>query len=203
MTLPTDPIQITFSNGSIPVPDDAITIETASGKLIWHREKIIFQGSESAFEPLRQAVVEFSACEAELRQLEAAIVPHEATADADVALAYEIRRSDRSQWPRLYRTMEQLARLRLRFAQLEPHLGLADPSLSPAGRKIFNRLLVKAKAEHRLEAISDRIEACEDLYEGAIDRITDQRNYNTGSLLEILIVVLLLMEVILLLAHGK
>ena len=50
----------------------------------------------------------------------------------------------------------------------------------------------------RLEAFNDRLEACEELYEGAVDRITDYRWYEKGLLLEVAIVVLLSIEAALL-----
>jgi uncharacterized Rmd1/YagE family protein len=62
-------------------------------------------------------------------------------------------------------------------------------------------LKARADIEARLEALNDRLETIEDLYEGAIDRITDYRNYRKGSFLEIAIIVLLGLEVALLLLH--
>jgi hypothetical protein len=56
------------------------------------------------------------------------------------------------------------------------------------------RLLKKADVEARLAALNDRLEAKEDLYEGANDRVADYRWYRNGHLLEIAIVVLLLVE---------
>ena len=44
--------------------------------------------------------------------------------------------------------------------------------------------------------MSNRLEACEDLYEGAVDRITDHRWYRKGMLVEIAIVILLFLEVL-------
>jgi hypothetical protein len=179
--------------------DESIIVETDLGKVGWQPGKAVLQ--TRAIDPLLPALIDFAFYEAELRRLEAAILPHQATADADVALSYNIAESDRSQWNRLYRTMEELYRLRLQFARLEPHLFSVDRSQPLAARRMFNRLLVKAKIEERLEALSDRLEVLEDLYEGAIDRITDYRNYRKGSLLEIGIIVLLAVEVILLLVH--
>jgi hypothetical protein len=59
------------------------------------------------------------------------------------------------------------------------------------------RLLSKADVEARLSEINDRLEAMEDLYEGANDRVADYRWYRNGHLLEIGIIILLLVEVVL------
>jgi hypothetical protein len=182
----------------------AVTVETELAKISWQPGRAAIIGGDA--ESLIPAVIDFAFYEGELQKLEEAILPHQATADADVALAYNIRQSEQSQWDRLYRTMEQLYRLRLRFARLEPHLESADPSLPIDARRVFNRLLKKTRMEARLEAFSDRLEAIEDLYEGAVDRITDHRNYRKGSLLEVGIIGLLLLETILLMVqalHGK
>ncbi len=184
----------------------AVTVESELGKVTWQPGRAAILGSATDAETLLPAVIDFAFYEAELRKLEEAILPHQATADADVSLSYNICHADQPQWDRLYQTMEQLYRLRLAFARLEPHLASADLSLPIDARRVFNRLLVKTRIEARLEALNDRLEVLEDLYEGACDRITDYRNYRKGTLLEMGIVVLLLLEVVLLLVqavHGK
>jgi hypothetical protein len=49
-----------------------------------------------------------------------------------------------------------------------------------------------------MEAASNRLEAFEDLYEGATDRIADYRWYRSGEWLEVGIIFLLLVEIALL-----
>jgi hypothetical protein len=193
-------LEILSTNDAKPVTDkQAVVVDTEFGKASWQPGRAVVP--VKGVEPLLPALIDFAFYEAELRRLEQAILPHQATADADVSLAYNIRESDRSQWPRLYKTMEELYRLRLQFARLEPHLYSVDRTLPLPARRMFNRLLVKAKIESRLEALSDRLETIEDLYEGACDRITDYRNYRKGSLLEVGIIVLLAVEVVLLVMH--
>ena len=182
-----------------PADKSAMVVDTEFGKASWQPARSVLPAK--GVDTLLPALIDFAFYEAELRRLEQAILPHQATADADVSLAYNIRESDRSQWARLYKTMEELYRLRLQFARLEPHLYSVDRTLPLAARRLFNRLCVKAKIEARLEALNDRMETIEDLYEGACDRITDYRNYRKGSLLEIGIIVLLGLEVVLLLMH--
>jgi len=47
--------------------------------------------------------------------------------------------------------------------------------LPPACRSVIRRLIARVTVEDRLEAVSARLEACEDLYEGAVDRIVEQK----------------------------
>jgi hypothetical protein len=85
--------------------------------------------------------------------------------------------------------------MRLTYARLERHLARGSRSLPAQGRRLVSRLLARSDAAERLSAFGDRLEACEDLYEGAVDRITDYRWYVKGFLLEAAIVVLLALEV--------
>jgi hypothetical protein len=57
------------------------------------------------------------------------------------------------------------------------------------------RLIDEAEVDTRLEAASNRLEAFEDLYEGANDRIADYRWYLSSEWLEVGIIFLLLVEV--------
>ncbi len=126
------------------------------------------------------------------------LLPIETAAPADVRLAYRIRSRNSAQWDRLAETQERLCTLRLAFARLEPELYSPAASLTPDSRKAFRRLVARANVPTRLEAFSDRLEACEDLYEGAVDRVTDFRWFRSGNRLEIAIVILLAFEAILL-----
>jgi hypothetical protein len=178
-----------------------ITINTDDGKLHWRPGQAVLEGSVGENADLMAGLVEFSFFENELRRLEQAMVPHQTTADRDVPLAYNIRTADRSQWNRLYQTMEQLYRLRLQFARLEPKLYHSSRGVNAGARRAIQRLKARADIEARLEALNDQLETIEDLYEGAIDRITDYRNYRRGHWLEIGIIILLGIEVALLLLH--
>jgi len=176
-----------------------IVIAADGGKLRWRPGRAAIEGTAGDNADLIAGLVEFSFFESELRRLEHAIISHQASADRDVSLAYNVRTADRSQWDRLYQTMEQLYQLRLQFARLEPHLYQSSRNLSVGTRRVIDRLTARADIEARLEALNDRMETIEDLYEGAIDRITDYRNYRNGHWLEIGIIILLGVEVVLLL----
>ena len=139
-------------------------------------------------------LADFAFYEAELRRLELALPEFEAAAAIDAAFAYRIDDVDGDRWPRFGQTMERLAGMRLTFARLEPRLGRASPSLPVEGRRAFTRLSARAGVADRLAGLSDRLEACEDLYEGAVDRVTDHRWWRKGHRLEGIIVVLLAIE---------
>ena len=168
-----------------PLP---VSIAFGRGRITWRPGRALIEGVPLRAE-LLEALVQFAFYESELRRLEAAVLPFEASASADASGAYRIESGTRANWSRFGEAMESLALLRLAFARLEPRL------LSPS-RRLFRQLCRRAAIEDRLSAITDRSEACEDLYEGAVDRLREHRWYRRGNLLEMIIIVLLLIEVI-------
>ncbi len=176
-----------------PLP---VSVGLGKTQISWRPGRMLVEGRSSLTDQLLGAVCEFAFYEMQLRQLESAITPHEATAAVDAKYAYEIHSADKEARAHFGRTMQALAMLRLTFARLEPHLSIPSRLFSPAARKVFVRLCRRSLTEDRLEAATDRLEACEDLYEGAVDRMTDHRWYRRGSLLEIAIIALLLIEVV-------
>ena len=177
-------------------PYPPVTLRIGSTRVQWRPGRAVVEGPADDVDKLVDALIEFAFLEMELRRVETALLPLETAAPADVPLAFRIRYSARPQWKRLLTTMEELAVLRLAFARLEPAFGGPPPALPLEGRRIFARLLAKGRIEERLEGLSDRLEACEDLYEGAVDRISDYLWYRKGLFLELGIVALLALELV-------
>jgi hypothetical protein len=174
-----------------------VVIERDDERILWRPGRALVQCKADRREDLVAALTDFAFYEGELRALEEALEAREAQAQADVAFAHRIRQRDRRHWKRFKEMIEYFSQLRLTFARLEPRLARGSRTLSPAARPVMSRLLKKADVAVRLEAFSDRLEALEDLYEGANDRVADFRWYRDGHLLEIGIVVLLLIEALL------
>ena len=169
-------------------------VRADGGRLRWRPGRAVLEGPVEHPDDVVAGLVDFAFYEGQLRQLEAAVRPHESAAVDDSAAAYRVAAAGPSAWERLGRTMEQVALLRLTFARLEPRLARPSRSLPTAGRLAFARLCRRAQVEDRLAGVSDRIEACEDLYEGAVDRITDHGWWRKGHRLEAIIVGLLAIE---------
>ena len=171
-----------------------LVVQMDAGTIRWRPGRAVIEGAVDVCKNLMAAVVDFSFFECELRRLERDLLPYEASAAEDIAFAYQIRQAGRIQWRRLGQTLESVSGLRLAFARLEPSLRSVSRSLPPDARKAVTRLLAGSGVPSRLEAFDGRLEACQDLYEGAVDRIADFRWYRHGELLEIGIVVLLILE---------
>jgi hypothetical protein len=175
----------------------AITLKLDSGTIRWRPSRAVLECSPANGEILLAALLGFASFEGELRRLEQQLLPFVDSAPADASLAYRIHQNGHADWDRLGKTMENLALLRLAFVQLEPALATFSRTLGAESRHACARLSSRSGIPARLESLTARLEACEDLYEGAVDRITDFRWYRKGEILETIIVVLLVLEVIL------
>jgi hypothetical protein len=172
----------------------AVLIERDGESVTWRPGRTLVRCRSEMRAEFLAALADFTFYEGELRKLEAAVEAGEETAMADVERAFRIRPGDRRHWNRFGELIESYARMRLKFARLEPRLAKGSRTLPREGRRLMSHLIVRADVEARLEALSDRLEACEDLYEGATDRVADFRWYRNGHLLEVTIIVLLLIE---------
>ncbi|MGH7916306.1 MAG: hypothetical protein ACREQE_02465 [Candidatus Binataceae bacterium] len=181
-------------------PQAAVTASSTCNahKIQWRSGRALIQGPVEGFAPILLALVDFAFYEGELRALEQALDKYEEQAETDVARAHRIRIRDRGHWRRFAETIEELYRMRLSHARLESQVAAAERALPPAGREVMTRLNDESRLAARLEAFSDHLEAFEDLYEGANDRVTEHRWYLASQWLELGIVLILIIEVVLL-----
>jgi hypothetical protein len=176
---------------------EPVVVEQNDLRIQWRPGRALVRAPADCLDDAVAALIDFAFYEGQLRVLETALEAREAQAQADVAIAYWIRRRQKKHWKRLQATVEYFAQMRLTYSRLEPRLAKGSRSLPLTARRIMTRLLRKADVEARLEALNDRLEALEELYEGATDRVADYRWYRNGHLLEICIIGLLLIEGIL------
>lgn len=165
----------------------------------WRPGKAVVLSEVAARPAIVAAVIDFAFLEGELRSLETFVQKAEPRAEADLPAAHRLARSDRSRWAEMARLHEEVTGARLKFARLEPQFLSGSRSLSPEGRSWFSRLCRRGRVEDRLEAASDRLEALEDFYEAANQRISDYRWYREGHLLETGIIGILVVECLLML----
>ncbi|MGA6973473.1 MAG: hypothetical protein WBY93_17740 [Candidatus Binatus sp.] len=173
-----------------------ISIAVRGNGIQWRPGFAMVQGPAlDGLEGAVDALTNFSFYEGELRSLERVLDTMESDAHTDVARAYRIRFRDRLHWRRIRKTVENLAQMRLAYARLESEFAKAPRALGGDARQVMMRLIDEAEVDTRLEAASNRLEAFEDLYEGANDRIADYRWYLSSEWLEVGIIFLLLVEV--------
>jgi len=172
----------------------AISIKQDNIAITWQRNQVqVLCPVESQLDVLT-ALADFGFYEGELFCLESALEAQEPLAQKDIEFAHRILQSNRHHWQRFGETIERFTRDRLIYVRLCSQLGLPSPTLSPKSRQIVSKLLRESNIEDRLEIYSDGLEAMEDLYEGANDRVADYRWYRGGHILEWTIVIILILE---------
>jgi len=207
VVLPPDAAQETkrATEGWIAAPDSPGAISTTSFvlnncKVRWRPGKAVLQGLPDAVERAKEALLEFAFLEGELRRLERMLEKQEKIAPADVPRAHRIRFIHRREWPRIGETVERLYSMRLTYGRLESRVATVLHTMQRESRQVMERLVEETGLGERMEGVSDRLETCEDLYEGANDRIADYHWYLEGGWMELTIIVLLVGEIVLMAA---
>jgi hypothetical protein len=170
-----------------------------SDRILWRPGRAVLVGSAERLEETLAGLIEFAFYEGQLRRLEREGQADWATAEADVALTHRVSSRARRCWPHVAAMTERVARRRIHFARLEPHLEKAAMHLAGPARRLVSELLLQAETQNRIRAVDDGLEVLEDLYELANDRLSEFTYYWKEHRLEIWIVVLLVAEVVLLL----
>jgi hypothetical protein len=187
--------EIVFTE-SMDQSNTAISIKQDNIAITWQRNQVhVLCPLESRLEVLT-ALTDFGFYEGELHRLESDVEAQEPQAEKDVGFAHRIHHRNKEHWQRFGETIERFTRDRLTYARLCPQLAFPSLTLSPKSRQIVSKLLRESNMEDRLEMYSDRLEAMEELYEGANDRVADYRWYRGGHLLEWTIVIILIFEAI-------
>ena len=174
----------------------AISIKQDNIAITWQRNQVHVLCPIEARLDVLGALADFGFYEGELHRLESDVEAQEPQAEKDVGFAHRIHHRNREHWPRFGETIERFTRDRLTYARLCPQLAFPSLTLSPKSRQIVSKLLRESNMEDRIEMYSDRLEALEELYEGANDRVADYRWYRGGHLLEWTIVIILIFEAI-------
>ena len=168
---------------------------SAYGDLVrWRPGRVVIEGTSGLRDEIVEGAIEFAFYEGEIRALEMSITECEAQAREDVPKSVLVRSRDSADWPRFHRIMERLANLRITCAALESKVERGSRALSRPARNVASRLLHAAGTKAALEGLDARLEVCEELYEGAIDRIADYNGWHKGHVLEVIIIALLLIE---------
>jgi hypothetical protein len=166
-------------------------LSIASRKLRLHHRpgRAVLIGSPDRFADVLAAVIEFEQSETELRRIEDELDRTEADAERDLPLFFDVRTTEHRSM--LVERMEHFSRLRLQFARLN-----RNRDLSPRSRAWLEQLQERAGTEDRAEAVSERLELREELYEGAADRAADAAGWAHGHRLEVIIIALLVVEIV-------
>lgn len=192
---PFEGIEIVF--GEFPTDGvSGISFKVDNIAIAWQRQRIHVNCPREARAEVLAAFADFGFYDSELHRLESDVESQEPLAQKDVEFAHRIHHRNKQHWQRFGETIERFSKDRLIYARLCSQFWLPSPTLSSKGRQIFSKLQRECDIEDRLEIYSDRLEALEELYEGANDRVADYRWYRGGHILEWTIVILLVLEAV-------
>ena len=184
--------------GAASTQNDVLTVRVEGlATVTWQPAKVSLQVDEAQEALVIQIALTFHRLHLAVDALLQPLIDLEQQAVPDVALCYQIVRKDRNHWPRLFAVMQQLAGTRLQIARLSGELSGDQQDLPAPVAKLLRKLIKIAGLKSRLQHISDRYEALEDLYEGGVDRINDHRYWRDGHVLEVIIIIALLAEILL------
>jgi hypothetical protein len=181
------------SKGGPESPETA-TVSVLNDQIHWRPGLAVVEGKVGLRDEVVAALTEFAFYEGEVRSLEQTIETYEAQARLDAPKTIIVKKKDRSDWSRFAAIMESLTQHRITFASLEPRIEKGSRMLKKHSRAIANRLFRAADTSSRMEGLNGRLEVCEEIYDGAIDRIAEYRGWHTGHVLEVIIIALLLLE---------
>ena len=170
-----------------------LTINSPHLRLHRRPGRAVLFGKPDRYPDVLAALTDFEHFEAEMRRIELELDRTEADAERDLPKLFDVRTVEHREY--FAERMQHFSRLRLEFARLEPHWARPARVLPPRSRLWMEKLIERAELEDRAEAVSDRLELREELYEGAADRAADTAGWANGHRLEVIIILLLIVEI--------
>ncbi|MCU1719016.1 hypothetical protein [Pseudomonas sp. 5P_3.1_Bac2] len=172
------------------------TLETMSfgERILWRPGRALIIGNPERYAELLAGIVTFNWYEGALRRLEKEIAASWATADDDIELTHMPQQQHQARASHVNACVTRTTRWRIAYTRLETRLEKAPAVLTSAVRRLYNELAMQAEVHDRLVSLDDRIEVLQDLYELAVDRLSEHRHVLQELRVEWLIVALLLVE---------
>ena len=198
-----DGLQLSIGASELPASSQPtkIAVMHAGVHVTWAPGSANIAASEAKAEQFVSALLDFDHLQREKSKFEAILNVYEGQAKNDVRLTYASERNRGVDRKRLMHVMEELARQRLKMARCLPLAEVAQPDLSEPASRLYMQLCDSSQIAVWLAIASDRLEALEDLYEGAIDRNNDQQAWKKSNAMEVAIIVILLLETLVVLAQ--
>lgn len=172
-----------------------VSVKARGVEVWWCPDQAVLQCDPEEADALRDAVVEFTFYERELRRLEAEVAGGWDSLNADRRLACTVTDADLEQGDAFVERMSSALERRIRFARLEPHLLTSSATMPAAAQTLGNSLREKTGMGSRAEALDARLAVFEQIYELASPRMGESRDAHEGQRIEWIIIWLLVAEV--------
>jgi hypothetical protein len=166
-------------------------------QICWTPSRCAILAAPERLDALRNAMVEASFVEAELRNLERTVAAFWPQLEADTPHAFEFDERSSRRKTELKQRFQQVTDCRARLARLSTFV--SSPHVHPPtlASQINERLRDRVRMTHRYDCLDDQLDVCERVYELCGQRASDYKLARTGHMLEWMIIILLLTQVLL------
>ncbi len=172
-----------------------IEVVAKPNTIIWHPHHVVVLGEKNISEEMFMALVEFAFFERELRTLELQLKDYFAICPQDIPLTHGVGVPELRCQTHVNHMTQQITSSRMEFVRLIPCFDNLYGGLTPHVKHLIGELTKKSRVwNDRIDAVDDKLEFLEDLYELANDRLTEFRYFRRESTLELWIIALLVLE---------
>lgn len=187
------------STGTVPTASDTPGqwMSFQGAQICWTPSRCAILAAPERLDALRNAMVEASFVEAELRDLERAVAAFWPQLESDTLLAFEFDERSSRRKAELKQRFQEVTDCRARLARLSTFV--SSPHVHPPtlASQINERLRDRVRMTHRYDCLDDQLDVCERVYELCGQRASDYKLARTGHMLEWMIIILLLTQVLL------
>lgn len=169
-------------------------IAVRSTRVLWRPGRAVCFGPPADAEDVIAGLLHFALAERALSALEADVEAQWPAWQQDIALTHGVGRRELARQRHVNAMTAAAHGQRLRFVRLEAALETPRAALPPIGRRVFGELVLQAEALSRLRALDDAIEAGQELYDTANDRLLEYSYFRREYVIEILILIVLLVD---------
>lgn len=175
----------------------AIWMAFQGSRIRWSPSRCAILAPEERLAAIRRAVIEVSAQDRTLRQVERALDATWPELDTDAPLAFEFEERAVGRRGQLRERLKRVLHLKARIARIAPAV-LAPPVYPPTlASQVADRLRERLRIVARHEAASIQVDVFRDTYEMCGQRASDFMLARTGHRLEWVIIVLLAAQLML------
>jgi hypothetical protein len=167
-------------------------------RILWSGARAAIFGTANQIDEAIQALVCVVVVTQELASLEADMAHVWPNLSKDVPLTHAVSPRDVKRQSHVNDMTVMTTRMRVARTRLDSALSQSNPTLGPAGQRLYRKLAAITNLRDRTEALEDPIEIACDFYEVANDRLLEFSYFHREYIMEALILAVLVAELALL-----
>lgn len=170
------------------------TITLQGAHIVWGAGRAAVVARPERLAPVRDALIEVSYYEAELRHVERELGSRWAHLEADAPLAFEFEERSVKRRQELAQRFRQVLALRARLSRITPHVMCPHVHPPTLASQVGERVRERTRMPQRLEFLAGQLEVFERVYDSCGQRASEFMLARRSHLLEWIIIVLLLTQ---------